>query len=256
MTTTDPASVVASYDQRTCFASAEAQHAPVPAALPGLLATAEHVGELPCAGGHHLDLYAAAGCRVTLVDANRDMLTVAMANAARAGIAAGRCDAIAAFVQGLPELDVDLLIVPNAAVNQLGCQLDLAALFSHLVEAVPAGTQVLAPLLCSRANGSDPSAMYDPHAVHGQWFTDRTFAPPAGEAVRRLRRQDRDATTVRLDFDYRSRSNISLHRTSVTLQVYSPAEVLAACRAAGLIKAHLSVGDRLSELTATTGDPW
>lgn len=253
MTGTDSAAVVAGYDQRAAFASAEAQHTPVPDALPGLLTTSRRVAELPCAAGHYLEAYAAAGCQLTLVDANRDMLAAATSRAALIGIADGQYTAIAAYVQGLPPLDVDLLVLPNAAVNQLGCQLDLSPLFCHLVQAVPAGTRLLAPILCTRGGSTDASAIYDPHAEHGQWFTDRTFTPPAGGALRRLRRQHRTTDTVRLDFDYRTVNDTTAGSATVTLRLFSPAEILAACQVAGLCNARLSVGNRLTELIATTG---
>lgn len=253
MSAADPVTVVAGYDQRAVFAAADARHTPTPAALPALLAGAEHVVEVPCAAGHHLAAYATAGCRVTLIDANRTMLTAATNRATQAGITSDRCAGVAAFVQSLPPLEADLLVVPNAAVNQLGCQLDLATLLGHLAHAVPVGARILAPILCTRAADTDTSTFYDPHAAHGQWFTDRTFDPAAGGAVRRLRRQHRDANSVRLDFDYRSQHDTSLLRATVTLRIYERAEILAACRPAGLTGAHLSTGDRLTELIATVG---
>src|SRR5262249_8172002 len=136
MTAPNPATtavVVSSYEARVPYARAETAAVRRPRLLRGLLDTAAHVAEIPCGAGHFLADYARAGVAVTLVDASTAMLAVAIEHAVNAGLRAERTSPTAVYWQDLTPLDdVDLVVVPNAAINQLACQAPLPDLLTCL----------------------------------------------------------------------------------------------------------------------------
>lgn len=118
--------VVNGYQLRARFARADADAVSRPRLLPGLLRTTRHVAEVPCGAGHFLADYATAGVKTTLIDGNSAMLAAAIEHAADIGLLAARIDARVQYVQELGELaGVDLVVMPNAALNQLTCQTPL-----------------------------------------------------------------------------------------------------------------------------------
>jgi SAM-dependent methyltransferase len=247
--------IVASYAGRVRFARAETAAVHRPRLLRGLLDTATHVAEIPCGAGHFLATYACAGAAVTLVDASESMLGAAVEDAADVGLAGGPTHPIVAYWQDLPRLDdVDLVVVPNAALNQLACQTPVTDLLTQLRAVVRAGTDVLAQVACTHPGGAmDTATFYDPARQHGVWFADRWFDPDlAGGAVLRRRRQHRDGNRLRVEFDYRDPADISLHTTAVELALFSAVRLTGAFTAAGFTHVRFLPGHGcLSEALAT-----
>jgi SAM-dependent methyltransferase len=257
--TVEPAAagVVASYEARTRFARAETATVSRPRLLHGLLARAVHVAEIPCGAGHFLADYAGAGLAVTLVDASEAMLAEACRHAHDAGLAPARIHPVRAYVQDLavPEL-VDLVVVPNAALNQLACQASLADVLAALRASLCRGVQVLVQVACTHPGaGVDTGGFYDPARQHRVWFADRWFDPAhAGGAVHRRRRQVRDGNRVRIEFDYRDPADACLHAATVELALLSAAALSAAFTAAGFGHVRFLAGQGgLSEALATVG---
>jgi SAM-dependent methyltransferase len=255
--TVDPAAVavVTSYTARTRFARAETATVRRPRLLRGLLATATHVAELPCGAGHFLTDYGDAGLAVTLADANAAMLAQARAHARDAGLPPDRTHTIHAYLQDLavPE-PVDLVVVPNAALNQLACQAPLVEVLAWLRAGVRPGVEVLVQVACTHSGGAvDTAGFYDPARQHGVWFADRWLDPAqAGGAVLRRRRQVRDGDRLRIEFDYRSAADARLHATTVELALFSADVLAAAFTAAGFGHVRFLAGQGgLSEALAT-----
>lgn len=220
MTALSATAVVASYDERVRFARAETVAVRRPRLLRGLLNSSSHVAEVPCGTGHFLADYARAGVAVTLVDANAAMLAVATENAIQMGLPVERTFPTPAYWQDvtLPD-DVDLVVVPNAALNQLACQAPLTDLVTRLRAALCPDAEVLAQVACTHPGGGvDRATFYDPARQHGVWFADRWFEPTdAGGAVVRRRRQHREGNHLRIDFDYHDPAGTSLHATTVAM---------------------------------------
>lgn len=249
--------VVESYRQRARFYRAEAIVRP-PRLLEGLLDAARHVAEIPCGTGHFLAEYLNAGVAVTLVDACPDMLDSATEHACDTGLPMERVHVVLSTVQRMSELaGVDLVVMPNGAINQLICQMSLMRLLVGLRTAMRPGTTLLAQVACTRPDGGmDRSTFYDPRRQHGVWFVDRWFNPiHAGGAALRRRRQHRDGETLRIEFDYRNAIGERLHSTMVELALLPAGGLIDMCIAAGFVHVRLSAGDSgLSELLATTPD--
>jgi SAM-dependent methyltransferase len=232
-----------------------------PRLLRGLLRTARHVAELPCGAGHFLADYALAGVEVTMIDASSAMLAVAVDHAVAVGLATGPIHTQVRFAQDLDVLPmVDLVVMPNAALNQLACQTPLAELLAGIRAVLMPGVDLLAQVLCSHAGGElDSSGFYDPRREHGVWFADRALHPSstnvAGSGVGvvlRYRRQHRDRQRVRVEFDYRDAQGAGLHATSVKLRVFSVTELAEALLTAGFEHLRLLLGQGgLSEMLAT-----
>lgn len=187
--------VVGSYARRARFARAETSAVRRPRLLDELLRAATHAAEIPCGTGHFLADYARAGAAVTLVDACPAMLDGAVEHAVDVGLPAARTFPRNAYLQQLPPLDeVDLVVAPNAAINQLACQSSLTETLAALRSAVARGVTMLAQVACTHPGGGvDTATFYDAARQHRVWFPDRWFAPGhAGGAVLRRRRQYRD----------------------------------------------------------------
>lgn len=249
------AAVVASYDERTRFARAETGAVRRPRLLRGLLDSAARVAELPCGAGHFLADYARAGVVVTLADANPVMLAAACAHALDAGLPAERTRTVRAYVQDLllPDL-VDLVVVPNAALNQLACQAPLAELLAGVRASLRCGAAVLVQVACTHPGGGvDTAGFYDPARQHRVWFADRWFDPArAGGAVLRRRRQHRNGDQLCVEFDYRDPAGACLHATTVELTLLSADTLTAAFTTAGFGHVRFLAGQGgLSEALAT-----
>jgi Methyltransferase domain len=251
--------VVEGYRVRAPFVRAEIAAVRRPQLLRGLLRAALHVAELPSGVGHFLTDYAHAGVEVTMIDASPDMLAVAPDHAAVAGMAVGRIHTQVRLVQELDVLpSVDLVVMPNAALNQLACQTPLAELLTGIRAVLMPGVELLAQVLCSRAGGElDSSGFYDPGREHGVWFADRALRSLSANCsegfVLRYRRQYRDPRRIRVEFDYRDSNGASLHAASVELRVFSVTELAEALLTAGFEHLRLLPGQGgLSEMLATT----
>lgn len=249
--------VVASYAARTRFARVETATMARPRLLHGLLANATHVAEVPCGAGHFLTDYANAGLAVTLVDASEAMLTEARGHARDTGLPPARTHTLHAYVHDLvlPE-SVDLVVMPNAALNQLACQAPLVNMLIGLRASLRPGAELLAQVACTHPGGAvDTAGFYDPARQHQVWFADRWFDPAhAGGAALRRRRQVRDGDRLRIEFDYRDPADTSLHTTTVELALFSADVLTAALTAAGFNHVRFLAGQGgLSEALATVG---
>lgn len=204
--TSDAATVVASYEQRARFARTETATVRRPRLLRGLLDSATHIAEIPCGTGHFLGDYVRVEVSVTLVDASAAMLAAAVEHAVEAGLPADRTFPTLGYLHELHLRDgIDLVVAPNAALNQLAWQAPLIELLTSLRATVCPGAEVLAQVACTQPDaGVDTATFYDAARQHRVWFADRWFDPAqAGGAVLRRRRQYRDGNRLRIEFDYR-----------------------------------------------------
>ncbi len=259
MTTATATEVVDSYQARAPFARAETAVATRPRLLHGLLTNTRHVAELPCGAGHFVADYSDTGAEGTLIDSNTAMLAAALDHATTVGLAAECTHGHVRHVQELGTLPaVDLVVIPNAALNQLACQTPLAELLTGIRSALPPGVDLLAQVLCTHPGGGlDSGGFYDLGRPHGVWFADRYLDPAdsSGEVLRR-RRQHRDTLSsqrLRVQFDYQDPRGISLHTTSVDLRVFSATELTEALVVAGFEHVRFLPGHGgLSEILAVT----
>ncbi|MGQ0718598.1 MAG: methyltransferase domain-containing protein [Pseudonocardiales bacterium] len=251
--------VVDGYELRARFARADADAVSRPRSLRGLLRTTRHVAEVPCGAGHFLADYAATGVTTTLIDGNGAMLAAAIAHAADSGLPAVGTHAYVQYVQELGELaGVDLVVIPNAALNQLACQTPLVELLAAIRHALRPGVELLAQVACTHPGGGiDTAGCYDPVRQQGVWFADRYLDPSrAGGAGLRRRCQHRHhegngAVRVRVEFDYVDPTGASLHTTSVELRLFSAEELAAALTSAGFSRLRFLPGyGGLSDITA------
>ncbi len=255
-----PAAVVDGYELRARFARAEADAVSHPRLLRGLLRSTRHVAEIPCGAGHFLANYAAIGARTTLIDGNDAMLATAIEQAADIGLPADRTHAHVQYVQELDELaDVDLLVMPNAALNQLSCQTPLTQLLATIHDTLQPGAELLAQVTCTHPGGGiDATGCYDPARPHDVWFADRYLDPNRADGAvlrrRRQRHQGNGAVRVHIEFDYIDTAGVSLHTTSVELCLFSAEELAAALTSAGFSRLRFLPGyGGLSEIVAQTG---
>ncbi len=254
---TCPADVVAGYSDRLPFITAEVAAVPAPRVLPQLLTNRSHAAELPCGPGHFLARYAAAGSRLTLVDGNPTMLTLAHARALAAGMPPDRLHTQCALLADLPRLgDVDLVILPGGALNQLAAQTNLPDLLTCLHRLLPARTRLVAQVCCRHNDGEpDQAGFLDPTQPDGVWFTDRRWPPAAaGPAVARRRRQYQvHAGRYRIDFAYLAARGAVVHKTTVELVVPLSRELISLLRDVGCTDVELTPGGKrgLSEVVCT-----
>lgn len=255
------ATVVDGYGGPARFARAEADIVSRPRLLRGLLRTAGHVAELPCGAGHFLADYTAAGAETTLIDGNGAMLTAATEHAAEVGLPADRTHARCRYIQDLGDLpDVDLVVMPNAALKQLADQTPPAELLAEIRRALPCGIELLAQVACVHpGDGVDTTGFYDPARQHGVWFADRYLDPTRtdGAVLRRRRQQQHhhadEVGRVRVEFDYLDSDGASLHTSRVELRLFSAEELVAILTAAGFRHIRFLPGyGGLSEILAQT----
>lgn len=255
--TSDAATVVGAYAQRARFARAEATAVRRPRLLRGLLRTCSNVAEIPCGAGHFLAEYARTSAAVTLVDASPEMLAAAVTHAIETGVPVDRTTARMAYLHELDALaEIDLVVAPNAALNQLACQSSLTDMLIALRQALRPGVEVLAQMACTHPSGGvDSATFYDPARQHRVWFPDRWFDPAqAGGAVLRRRRQHRDDDRLRIEFDYVDTAGRSLHTTMVELALFCAQQLRDAFTTAGYAHVRFLPGQGgLSEVLATTG---
>ena len=240
--------VVAGYEARAQFARAEVQGVARPRLLDRLLSTARHVAEIPSGAGHFLADYLTAAVEVTLIDGSVAMMTTALAHAATVGLPADRTHHQLCLVQDLGHLpQVDAVIIPNAALNQLAHQSPLTTVLATIRAALAPGARLLAQVICRHSDQYvDACGFYDPSQPHGQWFIDRELSLADGAVVRR-RRQHVEADELRVEFAYSDR-----HTTTVCLRILSVPDLLHAMDTAGFTRITFLPGhERLSEILAT-----
>lgn len=265
------AAVVAAYRARTSFARSETAAVRRPRLLPSLLTAAPShtparmpervasVAEIPCGAGHFLADYATRDCAVTLVDASAEMLAIAREHAHEVGLPPHRTHAVRTYVQDLVLPDpVDLIVAPNAALNQLAVQTPLSGLLARLRANVRSGGELLVQACCRHPGDVvDSATFYDPARPHKTWFDDRWFDPEnTGGANLRRRRQHRAGDRLRIEFDYHDVNGTSLHHTTVELALFTAATLTAALTAAGFTHVRFLPGQGgLSEFLATVDGP-
>ncbi|WP_063711395.1 class I SAM-dependent methyltransferase [Nocardia asiatica] len=249
--------VVASYDQRAVFSRAETTSVPRPHGLAQLLATCRHLVEVPCGSGHFLSDYARADVSVTLADANAAMLKEAAEHAHEVGIPESRLSVVQGLLNRLrlPD-DVDMVVVPNAALNQLAYQQPLTAVAAALHAAADrTGVQLLAQVAVTTDAGPDTATrFFDPAVPDDDWVADRWFDPAVGGAVQRRRRQRRFGDRLRLEFAYLDGHGNTVHTTTTHIQLLTHTTLSAAFELAGFGEIRVRPGPGgLWELRAVTG---
>ncbi len=246
--------VVESYRARAAWACAESRPT-TPHLLPRALDDITSVVEFPAGPGHFLTAYARAGVRVRLIDASWPMLTAATHHACDVGVVelAIGCH----FLEHLPDLAEGLMVVPNAALNQLATQTPLTDVLAHLREAVHPGTRLfLQYLQVGPTPNSEPGGrFYDPALPDGHTSTDHTFSDPHNRRVRRHRRQHHtpDGRQVRIEFTYTAPGHQE-RTTHIHLALFTTGEVEAALAATGWTSSHTHTHAGFCEVLANAGD--
>jgi len=238
------------YQARAAGYAGELADLPTPRLLDTVLGESGlRVVEAPSGTGHYLPHYARAGARLTLADVCPQMITTALRHAEDSGVFA---PAVACtLIEDLDSLitGVDLLVIPNAAINQLAAQPGrLIAVLSAAHRALaPAGT-VYIQALCRSGTRVPACRFYDLAAPHRCWFPDRVL--PGGGVRRRW--QERTGDRLSIGFRITTPAGVTTEQ-HVDLRVLTVARLAAAARRAELrITRTLpdAVGG-LSELTAT-----
>ena len=247
--------VVDAYRDRAAWARAESRPT-TPHLLAQALDGVTAVVEFPSGPGHFLTHYAHAGARVHLVDASWPMLTTAVHHARDAGVAelAVGCH----FLEHLPDLvGVELVVVPNAALNQLAAQTPLPDVLAHLREAVHPGTRLLLQYLAADAGpGYGTScAFYDPAVPDGRSVPGHTFTAPDGQQVTRHHRQHHtpNRDQVRIEFTHTTPEREE-RTTHVHLALPAVGEVEAELTRAGWTLTHTHAAPGFREALTHAGD--
>ncbi|RNL86747.1 class I SAM-dependent methyltransferase [Halostreptopolyspora alba] len=242
---------VDSYRPRAAWARTESRPT-TPRLLSPALDGAAHVAEFPCGPGHFLSTYAKAEVRVRLIDASWPMLTAAARHARDSGVAelAVECD----FLHQLPALDDDLVVVPNAALNQLAAQDPLPPVLTHLRRAVNPGTRLLLQYLAGEASGAG-CGFYTPALADSHTVVDHHIHTPDGTEVIRHRRQHHtpERDQVNIEFTY-TVNNRPVRTTRVHLALPTAAQVQAALTATGWATTHAHTRAGFREVLATAGN--
>lgn len=242
------------YAARAHHYAAEIRAVPPPAALADLLRPGLRVAEIPSGTGHFLPAYSAARVNLTLIDACAAMLTAAQHQAAALG---AQPRMIHALVEDLPgdAGPFDLVVMPNAALNQLAAASDPTVLIASVARILTPGGLLLAQIL-------DPTArrtcgFYDPALESDTWHVDRQFTDETGRRMVRRRRQHRQAGQIDIDLEMHHGRDRVYHQR-LTLLLLNAADLHPLLLAAGLTDPRLQPGaggliDLLT--TRTTGQP-
>jgi SAM-dependent methyltransferase len=217
------------YAARARHYAAEISEVPQPESLAELLRPGLRVAEMPSGTGHFLAVYTAAGAEVVLIDACSTMLEAARHQAGRLG---AQPRLLCSPIQDLTAQagPFDLIVMPNAALNQLTADTAAADLLTAAAQPLEPGGLLLAQVL-------DPAkdracGFYNPGVSDGVWHVDREFTDEAGQRLTRHRRQRCHHGLVGIDFELRSRSEIRYHH-HVTLRLSTAGDLQAALTIAG-----------------------
>lgn len=211
------------------YANEISQCAP-PATLAGLLQPGLRVAEMPSGTGHFLPAYTAAAATIILVDSCDDMLRAARAHAIRLGTAP---EFVCSPIQNLTQQagPFDLIVMPNAALNQLTADTGPTELLTATSRPLRPGGRLLAQVLDLTTGGA--CGFYDPGLADGSWQVDREFTDGDGQPVTRRRHQRADTPPlIDIGFELRAGAEL-LCRHHITLRLLSIAEMEAALTAAG-----------------------
>ncbi|GAA0979425.1 hypothetical protein GCM10009555_044090 [Acrocarpospora macrocephala] len=235
------------YRARARHYAAEISHILQPAALAGLLRPGLKVAEMPSGTGHFLPAYTAAGADVVLIDACPAMLEAARRHARTLRTDPGLvCSPIQDLTLRVGPFD--LVVMPNAALNQLAADTAPAELLAAVARPLRPGGILLVQVLNPAQDGA--CGFYDPGLSDGTWYADREFADQPGQPLVRRRRQHHGAGLVDIDFELHQNGEL-LYRHHVTLQLLDITELRAALASSGFtdVSVHPGTGG-LDELLA------
>jgi SAM-dependent methyltransferase len=233
---------ITGYTVRARFYPAEIAAVPEPQLLAGLLRPGLRVAEMPSATGHFLHAYAAHQAEVILIDACQDMLSAGGQRARDIGIQA--FSLVCGLIQDLTGETgrADLVVIPNAALNQLAVGTHPVTLLRAAVRVMRPGGLLLAQILDLRDDGSiGACGFYTPGTPDQELITDRQFTDEDGSRLVRRRQQSRDGRLLYLQFEL-LRNGRPLYRHCVDLRVLPVPEVHTALSAAGLVASHVCHG--------------
>lgn len=241
------------YAARAQTYAAETADVPAPHTLHALLRRGLRVAEAPSATGYHLTAYAKHGAEVTLIDTCADMLHLARRRAEDLGTTP---QTICCRIEDLtPDHGpIDLVVVPNGALNQLAADSAPGELLTALTRVLPPGGILLAQVLPPPGHPADqPCGFYDPGLEDRTWITDRDFIGDSGQRLVRRRRQHRTGPLLRIDFELtRDSDPAPLYAHTVQLRQLTDRALNTAAAAAGLTFAGISPGaGGLYEMLAT-----
>lgn len=235
------------YAARARHYAAEISGIPQPQSLAGLLQAGVRVAEMPSGTGHFVPAYTAADAEVVLVDACHAMLQAARHQARRFGMEPGL---LCSLVQDLTAQagPFDLIVMPNAALNQLAAGTAAAKLLSAAARPLEPGGLLLAQILAPARDRA--CGFYDPGISDGAWHIDREFTDEGGHRLTRRRRQHHHGDLVGIDFKLRRGSEL-LYQHHVVLRLLSTGDLRAALEVAGFANVSIQPGTGgLAELLA------
>jgi Methyltransferase domain len=221
--------VTGGYAARARHYAAEIRHVPQPGALAGLLRPGLRIAEIPSGTGHFMPAYTAARAEVVLIDACPAMLQAARQHAGHLGAEPGM---LCSPIQGLtPQAGpFDLIVMPNAALNQLAADTATAELLAAAAQPLEPGGTLLAQVLDPGEDGA--CGFYDPGVSDRIWYVDREFTDKTGQPLVRRRRQHHHGDLVGIDFELRRDGELLYHH-HVTLRLLPAADLKAALASAG-----------------------
>jgi cyclopropane fatty-acyl-phospholipid synthase-like methyltransferase len=217
------------YAVRARHYAAEISEVPRPESLADLLRPGLRVAEMPSGTGHFLPAYAAAGAEVVLIDACPTMLEAARHQACRLG---AQPSLLRSRIQDLTSQagPFDLIVMPNAALNQMTADTAAADLLTAVARPLEPGGLLLAQVLDpakSRACG-----FYDPGVSDGAWHVDREFTDETGHPLTRRRRQHHHHGLIDLDFELHRDGDLLYHHR-VTLRLLTTGDLRTALTISG-----------------------
>jgi ubiquinone/menaquinone biosynthesis C-methylase UbiE len=230
--------VTSGYAVRARHYAAEITKVPQPVALASLLRPGLRVAEIPSGTGHFVPAYTAAGAEVVLVDACSAMLRAARHQARCLGAKPGL---LCSPVQDLTSQagPFDLIVMPNAALNQLTADTATAGLLTAAARPLKPGGVLLAQILDPA--GHTACGFHDPGISDGAWHIDREFTNSAGHRLTRRRRQHHHADLTSIDFELRYGSEL-LYRRRVTLRLLADKDLRTALAVAGFANVTIQPG--------------
>ena len=139
---------------------------------------------MPSATGHFLSAYAACQAQVTLVDCCQEMLSAAGRRAEGIGLQGFRL--ALSPIQNLASeaIPVDLVVIPNAALNQLAAGTHLVTLLTAVAQVLKSGGLLLLQILDLHDDGTIGACnFYTPGIGEQELVTDRKFTDEDGSLL-------------------------------------------------------------------------
>lgn len=242
------------YELRARFYAAEIAAVPEPRLLTRLLRPGLRVAEMPSATGHFLSAYAACRAQVTLVDCCQEMLSTAGRRAEGIGLKGLRV--VLSPIQNLASEagPVDLVVIPNAALNQLAAGTHLVTLLTAVAQVLKPGGLLLLQILALHDDGTIGACnFYTPGIGEQELITDRKFTDKDGSLLVRRRQQSCARRILHLQFQF-LRTDRACYRHSVDLRLLGVDHVRAAPSVAGFGNIDIASGaGGLTEVLACAG---